>query len=265
MKVEVKPIVTKDWTGARLEKFDVKRPVTIEAFVNIDKGVYETGLLEEDQIKYGQMIGVDLTNKLKYDKGNIAEHPFYHSKVGRIKLENHTMIFETNNPIDYVKVALLKVCPFVANSLGDIDSTPEATHYIHSEEEEVQVKANKIALRDTCILEKAKLTPAEKASIVAILGENTIKNRSNEFIDVEIEKIIESKPEQFLKTIKIDKKELNARANILDALYRNVLTKEGLSICYMGEVIAEDYEAAVQYFLDPQNQKIKVAILEKLK
>lgn len=265
MKVEVKPIEKQDWTGATRKDQSIKRPITIEALVDIDTGTYRTGLDEEDQEKYSKMIGLDLSNKLKYENGNIAEHPFYHSKVGRIKLENHTMIFNTENPIDYVKVALLKTCPFVANSLAEVDNTPEATHYIHSEEEEVAVRANKIAMRDNCIIEKSKLSAAEKAAVVSILSTKTIKDRSAEFIDVELSEIIDKKPEEFLKTITIDKKELNARATILDALRRNVLTKEGVSICYMGDVIAEDYEAAVKWFLNSQNQKVKVSILEKLK
>ena len=32
----------------------------------------------------------------------------------------------------------------------------------------------------------------------------------------------------------------------------------------MGDKIANSYEDAVEYFLDPQNQKLKVSILEKL-
>lgn len=264
MKVEIKPIDDKSgWLDMQKDQ-SFKRPVTIEALVDNEKGIYVTGLDETDQKKYSKMIGIDLSNKLQYENGNIAEHAFYHSKIGRIKLENNTMIFNTENPIDYVKYALMKASPFVANSINEIDHFPEATHYISSEEEEVELKANKLAIRNTCILEAAKLTPAEKASVVSILSTKTIKNRSDNFIDVEINNIIDEKPEEFLKTIKLDKQELSVRSNILDALRRNILTKEGLSICYMGEVIAEDYESAVKWFKDPQNQKIKVAILEKL-
>lgn len=265
MKVEIKPIENQaGWMNLQKDQ-SFKRPITIEALVDNESGTYRTGLKEEEQEKYSKMIGIDLSNKLHYENGNVAEHPFYHSKIGRIKLENNTMIFNTENPVDYVKVALMKASPFVANSLAEVDNFPEATHYIHSEEEEVEVKANKLAMRNTCILEAAKLTGADKASVVSILSTRTVKNRSENFIDVEINTIIDERPEEFMRIIKMDKKEMTIRANILDALRRNILTKEGISICYMGEVIAEDYEGAVKWFKDPQNQKVKIAILEKLK
>lgn len=265
MKVEIKPIENQaGWMNLQKDQ-SFKRPITIEALVDNEAGVYKTGLNEEEQKEYSDMIGIDLSNKLRYENGNIAEHPFYHSKVGRIKLENNTMIFNTENVIDRVKIALMKASPFVANSLTELDDFPEATHYIHSEEEEVEVKANKLAMRNTCILEAAKLTAADKASVVSILSTRTVKNRSDNFIDVEINTIIDEKPEEFLKTLQMDKKEMTIRAQILDALRRNILTKEGMSICYMGEMLAEDYEGTVKWFKNPQNQKVKIAILEKLK
>ena len=62
----------------------------------------------------------------------------------------------------------------------------------------------------------------------------------------------------------MDKQELYIRAMVQEAIYKNILTKEGMSIYYMGDMLGTDYEEVVKYFLDPNNQKQKVIILERL-
>ena len=62
----------------------------------------------------------------------------------------------------------------------------------------------------------------------------------------------------------MDKQLVYTRASVQEALHRNVLTKEGSAVYYMGDKLANDVEDAVKYFMDPSNQKLKVAILEKL-
>ena len=265
MKVEVKPLSnTLAWMGVEM-KDSFKRPITVEAFVNINKGIYETGLTEEEIKDYSGKLGVDLSNKLVFADGKISPHPFYHSAQGRVKLENNTMIFNTEFPLDYVKLQMLRVCGFVAKSLIEQDATPDATHYIHSEEEDVEVAATKLALRNRCIAEFMKLNTKEKEFVVSILSDRHMTNKSVNFLDVEIESIIDKKPEDFLKYVKIDKNELAIRGILLEAIRRGVLTKEAGSVYYMGELFAEDFEAAVGKFNQPDNQKIKVGILERLK
>ena len=68
----------------------------------------------------------------------------------------------------------------------------------------------------------------------------------------------------FLKYANMDAQETYIRASILEAIYKNILTKEGIGIYYMGDKIANSYEDSIAYFLDPQNQTLKVSILEKL-
>ena len=62
----------------------------------------------------------------------------------------------------------------------------------------------------------------------------------------------------------MDKKELSIRSAVLEAIYRNILTKEGTSIFYLSDKIGFDFESTIEWFKDPQNQNMKVSILDKL-
>lgn len=91
-----------------------------------------------------------------------------------------------------------------------------------------------------------------------------LRGRSQDFISVELDKVIEEKPAEFTRLTKMDKAEVYVRATILEHCIKIFWTKESAAIYYMGERLANDYEECVQWFLDPQNSKMKVTIMEKL-
>lgn len=259
--VEVRPLPIKRWHG-KSGKDSFAMTKVIEVLYDNKTGKYATGLTEEETKKYSGLLGVDLT-----DSFNPAEaHPYWSSKAAFIKLENHTMIFDTDKPTEAVKIKNLKASKFVANSMKEYEKGefPEATHVIFDENEEVSLKAGKVQKRQKAMVIASELSADEKISLVQILSNKTLKGRSNDFIDVEIDHIIETKADEFLKFAKMDKAEVNIRAQVLEGIAKNILTKEAGSIYYMGEVIGMDYEDAVDWFKNPQNQKMKVAILEKL-
>lgn len=258
-QVEVRVIEKESW-HKKGGKESFKRPITIEALYK--KGKYSVDLTDEELKSYGEKLGVNLDTTFKTDK----PHDFYCSAQGRVKLENNTMIFNTDNVIDAIKVGIMKGSPFVANSLKEYEEGlyPEATHYIFSEEEEIAVKAKKVEINNACIVAAAKMSLEEKINIAICLGDKPLKGRSQNFIDVAIDEIIKDKPVEFLTYAKKDKKENHIRATVLDALRMNVLTKEGPTICYMGDVIGYGVDEAVSWFKDPNNQVIKTSILEKL-
>ena len=150
-QVEVRVIEKESW-HKKGGKESFKRPITIEALFR--KGKYSIDLSEEELTTYGQKLGVNLDPTFRVDK----PHEFYCSAQGRVKLENNTMIFDTNNVLDAIKVGIMKGSPFVANSLKEYEEGlfGEATHYIFSEEEEIAVKAKKVEINNSCIVCAAK-------------------------------------------------------------------------------------------------------------
>lgn len=267
MQVEVRPIPSRqpEWLSHLKPQESIQRPITIEAVVNLRENRYETGLTPEEEAKYSAELGIDLSSKLKFVNGNVTSHPYYHNRIGRVKLENRTMLFNMDNPSDVVKVKLMKASQFVANSLDEIDDYPEATHYIYNEDEQVKERYKKIAINDACSVEKNKLTPTEKANIVFVLGGKYVIGKSSEYIDVALNEIIETKPQEFLGVARMDKKNIADRATVLDAIRRGILNRDGFAINYMGTQLANNVDEMVEYIQQPENQKIKLAILEKLK
>lgn len=262
MKVEIRPIEKEKWHGKKgIESFT--QPKVIEALLNVSTGRLETGLTDEEAIDYGKRLNVNLSSAISMDG---TPHPFYGSKQGWLVLPNSTIILDTDNPLDYIKIKLAKASKSVANSLRELEEGlyPHATHVIYDEVEEVQKKASKINVRNKAIQIAMKMTTEEKANVIQIINGKSAKTKSIDFIDVEISDIIENKPTEFLRIAEMGKEQVYNRAIILEGIQKNVLTKEGNSIYYMGDLLGYDYESVVEYFANPQNQKIKVAVLEKI-
>lgn len=261
MKVEVRPIESKKW-HKKTGKESFAQPKVIEVLYDTNTGKYATGLTPEETKDYSVKLGLDLSDMFNPD----VPHPYWSSKAAQIKLENHTMIFDTERPIDFIKVKNMKASKYVANSLKELEEGkfPHATHVIFDEEEEISAKASKIQIKNKANELALKMSSDEKINIVQILSSKSLRGRSNNFIDVEIDSIITEKPEEFIRYAQMDKQQVYTRAAILEAIHKNILTKEATHIYYMGELIGIDYEAAVDWFMNPQNSKIKVSILEKL-
>lgn len=261
MLVEVKPVDRKKWHG-KSGKESFSQPQGFEVLYDAEIGKYATGLTPEEAEKYGKLLGADLSDIFDHDR----PHPFWGSQAGKIKLPNQTVIFDTSKPSDFVKVKNMKASKMVANSQKELDEGlwPDAEFVIYSEQEQVEIKASKIQKKNKCIKMLSSLTSEQQKDIAQILSQKSFKGLTQDFLDVEIDKLIADDPDEFLRIANMDKKETYIRAAILEAVHRNVMQKEGVSYYYMGDKVASDYEDTVKYFLDPQNQKIKVAILEKI-
>lgn len=261
MLVEVRPLPEKKWHGKK-GKESFAQPKTIEALYDVNTGKYATGLTQDEATEYSKKLGVDLSDTFVPDK----PHPYWSTKAAQIKLLNQTMLFDTDKPADFVKVKLMKANKLVANSMKEYEENkfPDATHVIYDEAEQVQMKAGKVQKKHQAIAKVAKMTADDKIAMVQILSSKSVKGRSADFIDVEIDDIIENNVDEFLKYAGMGREEVTIRAQVLEMISKNILTKESGSIYYMGEMIALDYEAAIEWFKNPQNSKMKVAILEKL-
>ena len=261
MKIEVRPIDIPRWHG-KSGKEAFMQPHTIEALYDSSIGGYATGLTEEEAQEYGKKLGVDLSNTFNQDE----PHPFWSSKMAMVKLENRTMIFNDNNSLEYVKVKMLKASKYVANNMKLYNEGfyPEATHVIFDEEEDIEIKASKVQKNNKATQMAMELSKDDQINLIQILSDKSYRGRSQNFIDVEIADILENKLDDFMRYAKMDKKTLYLRAAILEAIHRNILTKEGTSIFYMSDKLGFDFETTLEWFSDPQNQQMKVAILEKL-
>lgn len=262
MRIEIRPLAKNAWHGKEGEE-DFTQDKVIEALINTETGKYDVGMTEEEIKKYSKLLGVDLDPKISIDG---KPHPFYGHKSGWVRLPNRTFFFDVQHPLDFVKYKICTRSKFVANSLKEYEQGlfPEATHVIFDEEAEVNRKASKIQKKNVATKISLSMTLEEKSHIVQLLRNKSVREKSQDFVDVLIDEIIESNCDDFIRFSKMDKQELYVRAMVQEAIYKNILTKEGMSVYYMGDMLGTDYEEVVKYFLDPNNQKQKVIILERL-
>jgi len=260
MKVEVRPIETKKWHGKTGQE-TFAQPLVLEALYDVKTGKYATGLSEEDRIRLEQTTGFDLS-----DTYTDKPHPFWGSQAGKIKLPYRTSIFDSTIPLEEIKIKILKASKFVANSLKEYNEGlfPDAAFVIFDEAEEAKIAATKIQIKRKANQLATKMSSDEKVNIIQILAGKSMRKQSQDFLDVEIDKLIEEDVTTFVKYAKMDTSITYIRASILEGIHRNILTKEGNAILYMGDRIGFNVDEAVNYFADPQNQQIKASILAKL-
>jgi hypothetical protein len=260
-KVEIRPLDIPRWHDKK-GKEAFTQPHTIEALYDHVIGGYATGLTEEEAEKYGKKLKVDLSNAFNQDE----PHPFWNSKMGAIKLLNATMVMDDSIALEFVKIRVCKASKYVANSMKEWEAGlyPEATHVIYDESEEEDIKASKAKKRQEAIRLSLDLSADSQASIVQILTNKSVKGKSANFLVGEIDDLITDRLDDFIKEAKKDPKDLYTEAAVMEAIYRNILTKEGTAVFYLSDQIGYDFESAVEWFKDPQNQNLKVSILSKL-
>lgn len=263
MKVEIRPIERKKF-HLKEGKDSFTKDKVLEVLVNAKTYKYETGLTPEDiEMLSKQMPGVDLSDNFN----ELVPHPYWTSKAASIRLPNSTLLLDTNIPANYIKWKNLKASRYVANNMKEYEEGmwPDATHVIYDEAEDAQTKATKAEKKMEAYSKVADMSSEVKANIIRILEGRPVKKATLKYINGEIADIIESKVDDFLKYANMDVAEVNIRSVVLEAISSGVLNKEaGGAIFYMGEQIAYSYEEAITWFKHPDNQKMKVAILEKV-
>lgn len=277
MKVEIRPIDVLKWHNKK-GKESFTRPKKIQALIDGENMVYATGLnyvdkkypnpdtgeenvLTEAQY-YGKLIGKDLSNVVDVNK----PHDFWDSNAAVVKLENNTMILNTTIPIDYIKYKILLGSKYVANSKQEYEEGlyPDATHIIFNEQEEIEVKAKKIDIKNQAIIKASKLIPSRMKQIILLMTNKLIDRNSSEFLQVEMDKLIQSNPEGVLRYIDMDKDVLTSQALVVEALYKNVLKRVGHSITYHDTVLGLEVIDVVEFLNKPQNQELKIAIMGQI-
>lgn len=261
--VEVRPIETDKWHG-KTGRDAFAQPKTIQVLYDHNTGKYATGLTEDEATKWSRETGLDLSDR--FIPGE--EHPYWSSSAAQIKLLNNTMFFNMSKITDRIKVRNMKESKFVANSIKEYKEGkwPDATHVIYDESEEADIKASKLEKQKRAIKLADRMTLQDKITMVLILTGKFVKNKTPNFVEVALDEALEEdkKLDEFIEYASMDAEDLTIRGQVEEALYRQLLTREGNSIYYLGERIGFSKEEAIAWFRNEDNQRLKVSILEKL-
>lgn len=260
MKVEVRPLDIPRWHDKKgIESF--KRPIKLRALVGSDLR-YATGLTEDEEKEYGAKLNQNLSPF--YD--DKTPHPFWDSNLGVIELQNNTMFFDTEKPLDYVKLKVMKASKYIANSMKEYEEGfyPEASHVIYDEREEVEAVASKVQLRNTVREKVLKLSPTSQLEIILIVGGKSLKGQSQDYTIVALEKLIESKPEQILRFLDMDKERRTIHALVKECLQKSILVNKNHKIFYMDIPLGVDEYDAIDYLSNPENQDLKIRLMQAI-
>lgn len=258
-QVLVKPLDVKKWHGKKNEE-DFSRAKVIQALVDVNTNRYKTGLTEEEEEKYGKLLGKNLSSLYNPEE----PHPFWDSRQGEVRLENVTQILNPDFADHYVKIAVMKASKFVANSYKEWEEGlwPHATHVLLDEEDEVEIKASKLEAKNQAVLEGSKLSKERKIEIVFVISGKLLKGKSDNFVNVAFGELVDKNPEEVLRYIRMNKETMSNHALVLEAIQKNVFMRDGHRILYHDSVLGQDVSEVITYLSDPKNQEFRIRILD---
>ena len=123
----------------------------------------------------------------------------------------------------------------IANSMLEYEdgAYPEATHVLFDEAAANEVKASKIQIKKKAIIESNKLAKTRKVQLLMILAGKNAKNESDDFIEVEIDKLVEKDPSKVVDFIMKDKE----KAAMYDvAEYLNDVKNQELKLRLLAQI-----------------------------
>ena len=97
-----------------------------------------------------------------------------------------------------------------------------------------------------------------------ILAGKNAKNESDDFIEVEIDKLVEKDPSKVVDFIMKDKEKAAMEALVLECLQKNVLKKVGHKILYHDSILGVDMYDVAEYLNDVKNQELKLRLLAQI-
>lgn len=259
--VEVRPIERSKWHGKTgAESF--QRPKKFQVLVDTDSMNYATGLTDEEVEALNRKVNYDLSPNFNSE----TPHLFWDSPMAMFKMDNNTMFFDISQPLNYIKVKNMKASKFIANSMSQYDEGlfPEATHVIFDESEQAELKATKIERNTQAIIEASKMSKDRKIQIILALSDKNMKGQSDNFVNVELRKVIDNDTDEFLRYTSMKAEELSNYSLVLEALQKSVLRKDGHKIMYHESILGMDAVDVAKYLLLPENQDLKIRLMAQI-
>lgn len=258
MIVEIKPIEKKRWHGLPKDR-SISQPLTFTAAIDPAKMQYKIALTAKELEDLAAKTGYDLSLTVKPNQA----HPFWDSPMMKVKLSrDSTTVMEIKNDVDILKLAIIKGSGLVAPSIGDVDQYHRAEFYIYSEEDEVYRNEAKATITMNAIAKLDKLTEAQKKSLLRLLSNKRVGDRSGNFINTMLFELISKDASSFLEYASMTPLRLKSLVIIEEATYDGHLQKEGTSYYYASERIGFDRKEAAEFLEQPKNQPMRLRLME---
>ncbi len=261
--VEIRPLEQKRFHG-KAGKDSITCTKRVAALVDPVTMKYSTGLTDEDKEWLLKRVpNLDLSDNYKPGE----PHPYWDDYRSALVLENNTMILDADKPMEFLKIKLAKASKYVANSMEEYNNGhfPDATHVIYDEQEEVQEKATKAAVIKKIFAKLDKMSLEHKQNVLTIATNRSYTKNSSDYVEAELFDVVNAEPQKLSLILDYKKEDLTLRALIIEGLMKRRIYKEGHKIKYQDHTIGTDPETVVQYLKDPENQDLKLRIINDVK
>lgn len=243
MQVILRPIGWNKWSGILKYKncFDDLGPYLTRS------GVMYTGLSLEDEKRLGSLLGLDLSRN--------SSNPFWINF--RIRTSVNDIILNTEDPLDELKYLFCRGHKRVKISL--LENKATADFVLINRDEEAKVENSFNRTKRDAIKEFDKLTPTEIRKALRLFGYNA-DTMSSEVAENRLYTFIEANPNKFLDRW-VNNKSREVEVLIETAISKNIVRKNKNVYKYGSEIIGTSLEDTINYLLNPNNQDIRLAIV----
>jgi hypothetical protein len=207
-----------------------------------------TGLIKDDEIRLGAILGVNLVSSSPYWKD------FF------VRIGSDDVFLDTEDPLDELKYLFLKNHKRVKSSVFERKATADYLLINKDEEAKRENLINKSKVESISEFRKMSVTDMRKA--LRLFGQNA-DNASGEMVENSLFKIIESNPDMFLtKWIRNPYREMEV---VLEtAISKNIIRRNKNVYKYGSETIGYSAQEAIDFLNNPKNQDIKISVLSAI-
>lgn len=212
-------------------------------------GKIKTGLTSEDAERLGKAIGQDLSPR----------SDFWHDFT--IRLTSKDLYLDPSDPLDEIKLKLLRVHPDVANSTSDIN--PKTVFVLFDEVEEAKKESKKFDYIIEAYKHIADMSPNERRDFLKLFGYTKASmNMVDEAVKTKLKELADSDAKVFCE--RFDDKHKADKIFIEDLVAHNILRKNGAAYVYNDDVIGGNLELTIDYLKKPKNQPTLIALKAQL-
>lgn len=267
-KVQIKRIQAEgdDFFGLPPEK-DLSQSKKVSAFYNSSRGQFDVRLTEAEWEEAKNALGGTYDFELRHDPMSGKPHPFWEAQVAKVLLEPNTFFLDLgDNPMNIIKLGVLRGHPWVANSLQEYENGlwPEARWIIIDDDQDVKAAADKAVKTAEAYKLLTDLSDDEKRMYLQIINKKVYTGVSPAKVMTDFEEVVKGSPKELIELHEQDRDRVELQAQVVAALNKGIFTRKGSMLQYGDFSLGIDIEGTVDFLISPENQQLKAQIIHKI-
>jgi hypothetical protein len=219
-------------------------------------GQYITGLTPADEER--------LENAMKLPKNTLSRYNKDFWGSFKIRIPKTGLQLNLEDPEHELIYLVCRAHQKFAKSEAEIPYSPFAEYVIIDKEESIKAEANKFKIKREAYKKFGQLKGIEEMrNVLKVYGTKPSKDSSLDFIEAQLCKLIEEKPEKFLEIV--EDPYFKMKVFIEDCIeHRHLIKNNNKYILPGGDVIGLSLEETIQYLSNPKNQDVYLSLKGKL-